>query len=716
MRTRSLILTGALLLASAGLAQAQQFMPVTPFPDGPSLGQVNFGFRADSLSGDEARHNRFRDLRDGAYLDAFRFDKETDTWFFTASAANVGYRDQRYAGTFANIGRLEGSFSWDQIPLYISRDTRTLYTDQGNGVLAIDDSIQQRIQAGTLSIANAMPLAIGYDLKSRRDTAAFDLVYTVNRDIDLKFNLRNSNRTGSNLMSFGFGTSPGLNPMVEIAAPMDDRTTDVDGSVEFANARGLLSVGYNASWYDNAIPAVRFDNPLRATDISGGASVGQAAMWPTNTSAMINVNGSYALPARSRASAAVSVGRWSQDAELVPPTVNTALVAPPLERTTAETKANILSMVYQVNSRPTDSLWLNAKYRYYDYDNKSAHFEAMRLIGDWTLGTVVDETEPSSFKRKTLDLDASFAPLAFLAFGAGYTREDADRTWRIFENTAEDTFRLTVDSTGNQYVGLQLKYESSTREGSGFEAHLLEEVGEQPDTRHYDIANRDRYRVTALVTVTPVEQIGLNATLGTGKDDYKDSGFGLRDSKSNSWTAGFDYVPVDAVNFGLSYGFEKYTAYQYSRTASPLPSPQFNDPTRDWWTDQNDTVKTFTANLDLTKALPKTDIRFGYDLNDGKATYVYGLPANQTAFPTTPLAQLEPLKNRLTIGTFDVQYFLRPNVAVGVTYWYEDYQVDDFSQGPETINQLNLPSSIYSGYLMRDYTAHTGWLRLTYLW
>jgi len=73
-------------------------------------------------------------------------------------------------------------------------------------------------------------------------------------------------------------------------------------------------------------------------------------------------------------------------------------------------------------------------------------------------------------------------------------------------------------------------------------------------------------------------------------------------------------------------------AFQYSRTANPLPSPTFDDPTRDWWTDSDDVVKTVAASLDLMKALPKTDIRLSYDLSDGKAAYVYGLKPEQTVY------------------------------------------------------------------------------------
>ena len=747
MRTRT-ILIGALLLGSAGLAQAQgqqqqttaqaqtTATPAASFV--PKYGRVDFGFRSENVDGDFARYNRFRDWRQGGYLDRFKFEKETETTFFNATANNVGYRDQRYSAEFHSIGKLKASFEWDQIPLFLSETSESLYTDRGNGVLSIDDGIQAALQAAVATgnnsirdqaIASAMTQASQFDLRNRRDVGTFNLVYSVNRDIDLKFNLKNTNRNGNQVFSFGFGTSPGLNPSVEMGVPVDDRSTDVKGYLEFANAKGLFNIGYLGSWYDNSVPIVRFDNPLRATDISAGPSVGQAGWWPSSASYSINTNGSYKLGRGTRASAAISVGRWTQDEAILPYTSNTALVAPPLQRATVDSQADILSMLYSVNSRPMNAVWLNASYRYYDYDNKTPHFTATQaIIGDWNVGTQVHETEPASFKRQNLDLDASFTPFDYLAFGVGYGREQGDRTYRIFEETVDDTFRVTADSTGNQYYSIRAKYEFSSRTGSGFEEHLLDEVGEQPETRHFDIANRDRTRASILLTVTPAAYVSINGSVGTGKDEYDDTGFGLRDAKNNNWSAGIDVMPVDTVTFGLSYGYDKYTAYQYSRTANPLDldpaggiDVTFLDPRRDWWTDQNDTVKTFFASLDLMKTFPKTDIRIGYDLSDGKATYVYGVPAN---FPLTAPSQLAPVKNRLTIATADVQYYVRPNIALGVAYHFEDYNVDDFGLGDQTIDRLDprngttgvFANTIYSGYLFMPYTAHSAWLRMTYLW
>lgn len=734
MRTRTVILTGALLLASSGMAQAQQTAPSAPSPVAPKLGHIDFGVRADSLSGDEARYNRFRDLRDGLFVQRFTLQKETPTFFFKGEANNVGYKDQRFAASYESIGKLKAGFEWNQIPLFIGSSTRTLYTDRGNGVLEIDDSIQRAIQNATLvgtaardaAINSALAGARQYDLRSRRDNATFNVVYTLNRDVDVKFSLKNSHRSGQNLESFLFGTSPGGSPSLELPIPVDDRSTDVRGSVEFANAKGLLSLGYTGTWYDNAVPSVQFDNPLRVDSISNGAAVGRAALWPSSTMFSVNANGSYKLAYRTRATAAISIGRQKQDEALLPPTANTALVAPPLMRNTADAKADVTMVSFGLNSRPTETVWLNAKYRLHDFANKTAHFAAPNIVGDMTVGTATWENEPASIKRQNLDLDASFSPITYLSFNVGYGREDTDRTWRIFEKTGEDMFRASIDSLGNQYVSVRLKYEYSKRVGSGFEEELLEEVGEQPETRHFDIADRKRNRVTTLLTVTPISWFALNGSVGTGKDDYYETGFGLRDSKNNTWSAGFDVLPMDTVSFGLNYGYEKFTAFQYSRTSNPLPNPFFNDPTRDWSIDSDDIVKTFTASLDLLKALPKTDIRVSYDLSDGKATYVYGGPAltNPSVFSTVPFRALAPVKNKLTDLRFDTQYFVRENLALGVAYWYEDYKVQDFALDGTAVNSLApvsaanglFASTIYSGYLYRPYTAHTGWLRMTYLW
>jgi hypothetical protein len=173
-----------------------------------------------------------------------------------------------------------------------------------------------------------------------------------------------------------------------------------------------------------------------------------------------------------------------------------------------------------------------------------------------------------------------------------------------------------------------------------------------------------------------------------------------------------DYVPKQAVSFGLNYQFEKYTSLQASRQANPPPDPSFNDPRRDWTTDGSDRAKTFTAALDLLKAWPRTDIRVAYDYSHAESLYVYGLAQNT---PFT-VVQLPAVVNQLQRGTLDVRYHLTARFAAGLVYWYDKYSVNDFALGAQTLTSLAQPSFLMIGYLDRPYTANTISGRFTYYW
>ena len=55
-------------------------------------------------------------------------------------------------------------------------------------------------------------------------------------------------------------------------------------------------------------------------------------------------------------------------------------------------------------------------------------------------------------------------------------------------------------------------------------------------------------------------------------------------------------------------------------------------------------------------------------------------------------------------------------MAVGLAYWFDKYDVNDFALGPATLNTLAQPSFLILGYVFRPYTAQTVMGRLTYLW
>jgi len=228
------------------------------------------------------------------------------------------------------------------------------------------------------------------------------------------------------------------------------------------------------------------------------------------------------------------------------------------------------------------------------------------------------------------------------------------------------------------------------------------------------------------VQVTPLSQFSINASAGVGTQEYPGTNFGLRNNDNHVYTVGFDLVPSDSVSLGASYGYEKYTALQVSRTANPLPAntvaflndptQQFNDPRRDWTDDSADRVRTITASMDLIKLLRKTDVKFAYDYSRAESTYTYGLAANSVI--ATPV-QLSPVVNELQRGTIDGRYFINRRFAVGLVYWFDKYKVDDFALSPvASLAQpaTATPTLMMLGYFYRPYTANSVMGRITYLW
>jgi MtrB/PioB family decaheme-associated outer membrane protein len=746
MRTRFFGMAAALLLVSSGATAQEQTAaqepsqqiaapaaqrdvpagaPATTVNEFGTLNQIDFGVRATAFDtgSDRARFQRFRDVRDGLTLDRFRFSKATDVYLLDLQADHLGYRDQRLFGSYNNYGRVKASFEWNQTPLFYSRDTRTLYSSSAPGVLTLPDSLQSALQNKTGTLTALIGGAGAFDLRSQRDEAKFNLVYSANRFVDVTFDLRNLDRNGSQAYGAGFGFSNAI----ELAVPIDTRTTELGAGLEWSNQQAFARLDYLGSFFRNHVPTLMWDNPLRLTDsATAGPAAGRLALWPNSDSNAVSASGSVKLPARSRATAYLSIGNLTQNDPLIPYTTNSALASPALSRPTADLVARVTSMNYTATSRPTNSVWVSARYRQYRYDNRSTPFFVAQSVNYDTSAFTLNENTPLlGYTRHTFDGDVSFTPFTFVALRAGYTREDIDRSFRIVEQTTEDTGRLSVDLTGVAWVTLRGIYEIGNRRGSAVNGLELLAIGEQPALRQFDIADRDHRRVTGIVTVTPIAMLSFNGSLSVGKETYPGTVFGLRDNDNHVYSVGVDVVPGDLVNFGVTYGWEKYTALQASRTANPLPAntvaylndptQQFNDPRRNWTDSSADTVRTFNASMELLKPIPKTEVTVGYDYSRARSTYVYALAPN--AVVAEP-SQLPAVVNALQRGTVDVRYFVTRRIAVGGVYWYDKYSVDDFALGPTASLAVPTasPTLMLLGNFYRPYAAHTFTARLTYLW
>ncbi len=710
--TSTLLLTGLLALPGVAAGQTPPAPPSATDASSPLsawIGEVDFGARLTSVSGDPARYQRLRDLRRGPTVDRLRYRRDTDTWLATAVVDHAGYRDQRYSASFQQYGRWKSSVDWNQVPLFYSTSTQTPFTSGGTGVFRLDDGTQRAVQSGASTTAAFVGLSRPFDLRSRRDTADVRFTYAATRDVDLKVSLLSTARKGEQPFAGTFGQ----NIAVELPAPINHRTNDVNAAAEWSNARGMAKLAYDGSWFNNSAETLVWDSPLTLTDSATAGSQGRMPLWPDSTAHTVSAAGSVALPARSRASGYVSVGNWLQDQALLPYTINTAIAPIPLARASADAEARIVAMNYRLTSRPARMVWLNGQFRVYDYDNRTPHFAVGQFVrADSAVATSdTGGSQPFGYTRHFLDLDASFTPLRFAAFRLGYGRERDDRTFRQFEETTEQVLRAALDSTGLNWGSVRLQYEHAVRTGEGLDEEVLSDIGEQVSLRQFDISDRTRDRVTAIVQVMPLDSVALNGSVGIGQERRPDAAFGLQDNDLLSYTVGVDLAPREAATFGVTYGYENYTTLQRSRQANP--GPQFDDPTRDWSTDMDENVHTVTARAEVPQVTSRTAVGVGYDYVRSRAQYLYLLPSNSTLVAPR---QLPAVRNEIQRATADLRYALAGNLALGLGYAFDKYNVEDFALSPGTLNSPVFPALFSLMYQWRPYTAHTGAVRLIYRW
>jgi len=774
-------MTLALLLAPA--AASAQTIGWT-VPTGTNI--IDVGGRATSISGDSARYERYRDLGDGLFLEAIRWDGQRNDWLFSLKGDHTLYKDQRYVVRADRPGRVKAWFVWDQIPMLMSRTTQTLFREDFTtepNAFTIDPAIRAQVQANASATPNTAIVpslfdtnARTFDTSGRRHTLQSGLEYIATPDLWLKGTYQYTDRQAV----IPYGGSYGHSIMVEFPGPISHVTNDFDTSAEWNRGKLLVRAGYTGSWFHNDNTTATFDNPFRTFDqlpssctpapgvsgqCSGNAAIGRLSLPPSNSFFTLNGLASYQLAARTRVSFYLSGGALKDAGDpIMSNTVNPLNqgVLTPLDRATVEGEARTFSTNLNFTSRPNRYVDVSARFRTYDYDNRTPEFAltqrvsydnapgvaSMSTLGGITVPYTTNpiHTEAFGVDRNTLDLDFRFTPKAMMVAGVGYTRLGESRSHRVIEDITDHVFRLTFDTVGNRWFTLRTKYEHADRGGEATEEAMQElfGIGEHPGIRQFDIAPRNRDRMTILGSTMLRADTSLWASVAFGKDDYTESEFGLRDNTHRIFSVGADMTPRDNVNIGASYSYERYNALSRSRQANPPSSPntltyeqylaqsqqpsstfQVADATRNWASDGTDRAHSVILFGEVLNIKSKVDVHFTYDMNRAEAAYNYitGPVTDRTlpdeAPPTTLTncnvpdnCKLPLVTNDFDRFTTDLTYWVNKRIGLGGSYWHERYRVTDWALDAEATSREVLSQAMILGYNYRPYTADTFFVRL----
>ncbi|HEY9462148.1 MAG TPA: MtrB/PioB family outer membrane beta-barrel protein [Vicinamibacterales bacterium] len=612
------------------------------------------------------------------------------------------------------------------------------------------------------SIYNA--LASPFELRHVRDTANVGLNFAATRAIDVDANFRSSAREGQQ----PWGASFAFNTAMELPQPINQRTNDLSVGTSWSNPRGMFRLGWDGSWFNNNFQSLTWDNPIRITDFNNGLlppdgpydangysngngpAQGRQALAPSNTMNVVSGTGMYKLARRTTLNGTVQFTSQNQNDTLIPWTINSVINTPTviaafphlaqLPRPTAEAEAKGVNALVSLSSRPTRVINFTVRYRYNERDVQTPPFDATEYVRFDAVPEEVEEgiTEQFDTSRHLLDTGVSFTPGGWGTVRVGYGHEAVERHGRGFSDVGEHIFRLSYDTFSSRYLTIRAGFDVGRRRGEGFVEtgvdYELGPGGTQPTLRYYDEADRDRTRGSLLFTVFPRDTVDVYLQFAGGRDRYLPDDsvpvsrpgelFGLHESDVVSWNAGVNFHPMDVFAVGANYGRDRYSSLQLSRNANPPPDPSFTDPSRDWTLDNDDHTNNFTTYLDLLRAIRNTDIRFAYDYSDSNNSFVHGGPRIAALTTANQFIPLPDVDNRWHRVTADVNYFFTTRAGVGVGYYFETLDVEDFNtidtNGPVGFApatgtpRIDWLGALTLGYGNRPYTGHTTYVRLLY--
>ena len=471
--------------------------------------------------------------------------------------------------------------------------------------------------------------------------------------------------------------------------PIDYQTNLLDMTLHYAKDKAQLDLSYHLSIFDNDNSALAWQDPFAP------AALGSESLAPDNQFHQLSLTGGYLLPYKSRLSGVLSVARMTQDEDFQPYTVNPSITTAALPRSSLDGEVWLTTAQLKLVSSAVSRLRLSAEYRFDDRDNDTQVNSYDYVVADSFEGNPV-QNNPLSYRRNQVDLTANYRINSGMSLRGGYSYDGMSRDYRDAERnkTNDNTVFARWKMQPHTKVGLALYAERGNRNGSSYNTP----EGENPALRAYYLADRDRTQLGTTVDYMATDRLSFAATAEYNKNDYPDTDIGLTETKEPSYTLDVSYQPRSNVT---TYGY-----YTHEDIKSTQAGSEAGTPSPDWEADFDDTADTLGVGVKVTGIRKKWDA--GADLvytrAKGKIKMKDLTSANTNDYPD--------LETRLTSVKLWTQYQHRRNLAFKFSYWYQDYDADNWAVDNLQENSVN--NLLLLGEDTQDYDVHVVGVSLVY--
>lgn len=555
---------------------------------------------------------------------------------------------------------------------------------------------------------------------------------------------------------------------VELPETIDYRTTTVNVGTGIYRKEWSLDAEYIFTDFGNEVDALTWDNPFRitsatATTATGGSgnpfnrgrsALGQLSLAPDSDSHDFTLSGAVELPLHSKFTAAVSYGWITQDESFLPYTLNSAINAtqiagtPPV--TTALGPANVLarpqdnlngevatlSLSSQLTTKPVEPLALTLRYRFYDYDNKSDHitFPGYSAFGDSFWRNVRNDpgalvaNETLSYTRQTTELGIDYHLLKSLTVLLEGFWEQWDRDELRIDDTTEYGGGAGFIFSPLRSVQLKGNYRFTERSVSGYKTGNTRENPEAVGLVNYDWADRTRNKADLKLQVTPLEALTVGLSGQYQKDEFgEDNSFGLKENENTIGAIDITYAFSESLSFYANYAREARKGFMQSGAkddAFDNPATPANEttigafnPENYWNTDSDEDVDTLGLGMTAQIIPNKLTLNVSYIFSLSKMDFDTVNPNGAVKLANATAQAWPTVENRYQEFKADLGYNFTANLKGGLTYLYERYTLDDFTNTPAYMAGLsaeNTTKFLFAGANDFSYDAHVAGVYLSY--
>lgn len=743
-------------------------LPVAAQEDFAS-GEVVLGLSQTDVPG-SSMFFQYRDIPQGGTVPFFQFQGRKGDYNYNFYGYGVTQDDQRYFGRFeSSTWKFEGSFvgvphnfgnsGLSPLNPVNPRDqtdwrmSDTLQSTLQSEVEALPQRTYEAILGVVAPVLAAQPDNIDVKLQRNQTRAAFSF-FPGGGPWDLGVSYFHERRAGTRTNN---GAAFGFFNVIELPEPLKYITQDfaVDGS--YRGDWGSAFAVMNFNTFDDRYDTFGWDNPFRGSDSTNpiaylgpyrtteGPKTGLMALPPSNKAINFKIGTTLNFGRSTRLSADGQIGRWTQnEQQLIGWTTNTAILTPgglpavdaPLPINQLDGKINTTALNAFFTTRFGTNLRFNARYRYYDNDNKTprTRFEEGYVRFDSVWEEIPRITVPFGFTNNYLDTYLTYDIGTMADIEVGYKRRVIDRTFRETEQTKENIFRVAGDVRTAGGFALRAIYEFGDRTFDHYDAIHGEEQSFLPPhgdpanqtvLRRYDQADRDKTKFGGQLQWSPGSGVmTVAASYFRNKEEYDQSAvdcqgvsnaaefcaggtsnpLGLIESSYETFSLDLDYSPTTRTTLYGYYSREDIMDFQSGRQSGGTLTfdPAFN------WTSNVDTkVDTIGAGADFA-LVPETlffKLMYRYQKVDGNNAFTGG----------------ESLRDPMDIADYDdteinhlganLKWQFTESWAASIGGFWEKYVFNDAATG-EILNYM--PGSFFLVLDDGDYNSWAALASLTY--